>query len=62
MWGTYVGASFEEISSISSGESSSSLKPCWGVVCVKGMLRAAWVDILRIGIFICELSTILVWR
>lgn len=47
-WGTYVGASFEEINSTSSGGSSRSLKPCWGVVCVKGMLRAAWVDILEL--------------
>lgn len=47
-WGMYVGASFEEISSTSSGGSSRSLKPCWGVVCVKGMLRAAWVDILEL--------------
>lgn len=53
-WGTYVGASFEEINSTSSGESSRSLKPCWGVVCVKGMLRAAWVDIFNVGIFMRE--------
>lgn len=38
---TYVGASFEEINSTSSGGSSRSLKPCWRLVCVKRMLRAA---------------------
>jgi hypothetical protein len=41
-----VGASFEERSSASSEGSSSNLNPCWGDVCVKRMLRAAWVDMV----------------
>jgi hypothetical protein len=41
-----MGTSFEERSSASSEGSSSNLNPCWGDVCVKRMLRAAWVDMV----------------
>lgn len=43
---TYVGASSDEIKSTSSGGSSSSRKPCWGVEWVKRILGVACVDIL----------------
>lgn len=56
-----MGASFEEINSTNSEGSSRSLKPCWGVACVKRMPWAAWVDILGISICMCELSRMSVW-
>lgn len=44
---TYVGAFSEEIISINSGVNSSNRNARCGELCVKRMLRAAWVDILH---------------